>query len=104
LELKKIANRIVILESEKKINKSVLNIDEFTNVLIPCQDKSSVYCKKNKLLITANKLSELLEILASDILNPFKNKWLFNIIFADSIINIFKFIKRDNEHIEISIE
>lgn len=99
-ELKKISDRVVNIVQEKEIEKKLQN---FPNILISCQDKQidSIYCKKNKLVITKQKLDELLEIMASDILNPFKQKWLFNVIFTKNIIQMFKFIRRSNEYIEI---
>ncbi len=99
-ELKKLADRVVLITNEKDIAKKLQN---FPNILISCQDKkeSGVYCNKGKLMISKTKLDELLQIMASDILNPFKQKWLFNVIFTKNIIQMFKFIRRPEEHIEI---
>ena len=102
-ELHKLSKRIVQIESEKSVTKVIGNLTEFPNMFISCQDISSdvIYCKKNKLVITEKNLTVLLEIMASDILNPIKSKWIFNIIFTDNIINFLKFIHRPNETIEI---
>jgi hypothetical protein len=102
-ELHKFSKRIVIIESEKNITKALGNLKEFPNMFISCQDISSdvIYCKKNKLVITEKNLTILLEIMASDILNPIKSKWIFNNVFTDNIINFLKFKQNPNETIEI---
>ncbi len=101
-ELHKNSKQIVYIATDSEINK-ILMRDEFVNMFISCQDKKNkpIYCKQQKLYITRAKLGELLEIMAADILNPFKEKWLFNIVFLDSVVSYFKFIRRANEHITV---
>jgi hypothetical protein len=80
---------------------------QFPNMFISCQSKNShriPYCKKNKFIIEKKKLNELLEIMASDILNPVKEKWIFNSVFTDNVITFFKFRQRPNEFITVTIE
>jgi hypothetical protein len=98
-ELAKLSKRIVTIVPKSILDK--ISINEFPNILISCQDHSNIYCKKNKLMITSKNLTTLLDIMASDILNPFKAKYIFNPIFTISVINFFKFIKRHNEIIGI---
>jgi hypothetical protein len=62
------------------------------------------YCKKRKFIIEKKKLNELLEIMAADILNPVKEKWIFNSVFTDNVITFFKFRQRPNEFITVAIE
>jgi len=102
-ELHKLSKRIVQIESEKNIIKALANLKEFPNMFISCQDISAdvIYCKKNKLVVTQTNLTILLEIMAADILNPVKNKWIFNTVFTDNIINFLKFKQNPNETIEI---
>ena len=50
-----------------------------------------------------NKLQELLDILASEIANPAKWKWIFNSVFITRTVNFFKFIRRKGETITIEI-
>ena len=103
-ELSILAKRIVVIAPDAKIINILNKTDEFPNMLLTCNDRSPVYCKNNKLLITSNKLKELLYIMTDDILNPFKQKWMFNIIFTDQIINYFKFKRREYENIKIEIQ
>jgi hypothetical protein len=106
-ELLKISKRIVIIVPEQGINKLLSYTEEFPNMLVSCQDRQSkgnIYCKQNKLVITAKKLAELIEIMTADILNPFKQKWLFNVIFTDKILTYFKFAKHLDETITIEIQ
>lgn len=77
---------------------------EFPNMFTSCQDKKGQYCKNNKLLISRTKLADLLDIMTSDILNPVKEKWLFSSLFNGNFISYFRFIKRLDENITITIE
>lgn len=98
-ELTKLSKRIVTVVPKSILDK--ISINDFPNIFVSCQDHSNIYCKKNKLMITSTNLKTLLDIMASDILNPFKAKYIFNPIFTISVINFFKFIKRHNEIIGI---
>jgi hypothetical protein len=104
-KLVKLAKRIVVIVNEAGINKILSNVEEFPNLFSSCQDQDKpIYCKKSKLVITESNLKIMLNIMAADILNPFKKKWIFNIAFVDNFINMFKFIKRPNEYITLEIE
>jgi hypothetical protein len=107
-ELHKISKQFILIGSIKNIKKFT-----FHNMFVSCQstnDKSKNmitkmdYCKKNKLIIEQKKLNELIDILASDILNPIKQRWIFSSLIFDNTINFFKFIRRPDENIIISIE
>lgn len=76
--------------------KPMFKDSEFSNILSPCPS-NNVYCDSKKLMITNDRLYPLLEILASDILNPLKSD-----IIADKV-DYFKFIQRPNEHIIIEL-
>lgn len=98
-ELEKISRKFITIGDISKIKDL-----EFPNMFISCQEKqSNKYCKQNKLIIDKKTLSKLIEIMAADILNPVKEKWLFSDIFSNNVINFFKFIKRQNEYITIEI-
>ena len=74
------------------------------NMLTACGvDKSLQYCSGSKLLVPKNRLEEILQILAFDIINPSKWKWLFNSIFVEKTIDYFKFIQRPSEIITIEM-
>ena len=81
---------------------------DFPNMYISCQiknkNKKEQYCKNYKFIIDKKKFKNILEIMSADILNPVKEKWLFSSIFSDNVITFFKFIRRPNEHITITIE
>lgn len=106
-ELRKVAKRVVDIVSDNNINTLLSYEDEFPNMLVSCQDKKSkgnIYCKQKKLIITQKKLDELLQIMSDDILNPFKQKWIFNVIFTDQIIGYFKFQRHPHEIITIEVQ
>jgi hypothetical protein len=75
---------------------------DFPNMLMSCE-VNHPYCKNKKLMIKKDKLRNLLDIMASDILNPVKSKYLFSPIFVKNTIDHFKFVVRPDEHISISI-
>lgn len=103
-ELIRISKKIIITGD---INK--LKDIEFPNMFVSCRyatnemNKHS-YCKNKKLILPKDKFKELIDILASDILNPMKQKYLFSSIFTDNTIEYFKFIRRPHEKILIMIE
>lgn len=76
--------------------------EEFPNMIMSCEINHP-YCKNKKLMIQKNKLMRLLDIMASDILNPVKSKYIFSPIFVKNTIDKFKFIVRNDEHIRILI-
>jgi hypothetical protein len=77
-------------------------ITKFPNMFVACNkyDKMS-YCAGDKLIIEKAKLDVILDIIASDMANPAKWKWLFNSVFVERIVEYFRFIKRKNETITI---
>ena len=83
-------------------------VDSIGMMFITCQSKLAVsaktHCKAGKFIIEKSKLKNILEIMASDILNPVKEKWLFSSVFADNVISFFKFNRRPDETITIEIE
>jgi hypothetical protein len=99
-ELMRISQKFIIFGDISKIKDF-----EFPNMFIPCQIKNNTaqYCKKNKFIIDRIQFKKILDIIASDILNPVKEKWLFSSIMNDNVINLFKFKRRINEHITIEI-
>jgi hypothetical protein len=103
IELGKLSKRIVTIVSDKDIDKVLKHIPEFNNMFSSCQNTKEdlIYCKQRKLIITKKNLIQLIEILASDILNPFKGNWIFNTVFTDNIIKFLKFIRRENETVFI---
>ena len=71
--------------------------------MLLCRDIDSPYCKNKKLMIKKHKLKELVTILASDILNPIKSKYIFSPVFVKNTIDYFKFTIRKNESITVRI-
>jgi hypothetical protein len=98
-KLQSIAEKFVVYGDINKIKDF-----EFPNMFIACQNNpKKKYCVKNKLVIDKKVLQKLLKILTDDILNPIKEKWIFSSIFSDNTINYFKFIKRPDENITITV-
>jgi hypothetical protein len=101
-KLKKISSQFVKFGDIEKVKNFI-----FPDILSACNDSSkenkfeNSYCESAKFIIKESKLNELLLIMASDILNPDKWKWIFNSVFIEKNINYFKFIRRPNESIFI---
>ena len=94
-ELQQVFNSITVNE-EPQFNT------EFPNVLVPCSSDIS-YCKDNKLMVKKKKLYKILETMATDVLNPFKSKYMFNPAFTNNIINSLKLTMRKDENITITL-
>lgn len=75
---------------------------QFPNVLTDCST-TQVYCSDDKLLIPKKKLQEYVEIIASQIKNPFISKYLFNPILNSVIVNYYKFKSNPGEIVEIEL-
>jgi hypothetical protein len=99
-ELEKLSAKFVTYGDINKIKDF-----EFPNMFISCQDNNNneKYCKKKKFIIDKTKIKSILEILSVDLLNPIKEKWLFNSILINNVVHFFKFIRRLNENINIEI-
>jgi len=95
-KLKEVFSDIVINK------KPTFKTAEFSNILSPCPS-NNVYCDSKKLMITTDRLYPLLNILASDILNPIKSDIILNPVTSIDNIDYFKFISRVNESIIITI-
>ena len=97
LELKKISKKFVSIGDVSKIK----NFD-FPNMFVSCRNKMS-HCKNGRLIISQQKLKDIIEVIASDILNPSKEKWLFSYALDSRIVSYFKFIRRPDETIYIDM-
>ena len=111
-ELKKLPKKKLIQEL-KTISKSFIKFGDiktksfiFPNMYISCQtkQKKGSYCVNNKLIINRKRFDNIIEILASDILNPVKEKWLFSGVMGDNVVSYYKFIRRPDETILITLK
>lgn len=100
-----------VLEKLKILGKSSIIVKEpgksehsgfiMPNMLTSCEKGTTDYCENKKLMVSPDRYDEILNILAYDIINPTKWKWLFNSIFVEKTIDFFKFIQRSNETITV---
>ena len=78
---------------------------DFPDNLILCSGKTHEdkpgYCAGSRLIIEKKKLEEILDVIAIDIMNPLKWKWLFNPIFVNRSVNFFRFLRHAGESITI---
>ena len=84
------------------VNEEPRFATEFPNIMTPCSSNSS-YCNNGKLMVKKKKLHKILKLMANDVLNPFKSKYIFNPIFTTNIINSFKMTMRKDENITITL-
>lgn len=110
LDKLKSMDRIELKAELSKLSKKIICVGKakytgLENILIPCSTHDSGiqkgYCSKKKLIVPSDKLKTYIDILASDILNPMKSKWIFSSIFTEKVITYFKFIRRPFEIIQI---
>ena len=78
---------------------------KYNNIFVSCQinSKDQDHCSHNKLIVDKKTFLKLLDILTADIMNPIKEKWIFSSMLTDNVISFFKFIKRPDENITITI-
>ena len=96
-ELKKMSKRFI------KVGALPKNF-RFPNVLATCDqvDRNNVsYCLAGKFTIPQDQFDEIIEVIAADLVNPVKWRWLFNVVFIEKTIFFFRFIRRPNEHITV---
>jgi hypothetical protein len=83
----------------KVINEFFSSVDKNNKTNTQINNVLSVDLLHKKL--DKKELDGYLDLLAAQIKNPFMEKYLFSPLFQDIIIDYFKFIRRDGEHIEI---
>jgi len=98
--VKKIVNEFTVYD--KDFGK---NPFEFPNIYIPCETDSDVtYCDStDHKLIIDRPPEELIKILAYDILDSLKNKYILNSIWHDTVHDFFQFITHINETVDIYV-
>jgi hypothetical protein len=76
---------------------------EFPNILMPCSNdtKNPDYCSKKKFIIKKQELDDILNVIAYDITNPAKWKWLFHSAFVNRTVDFYIFIRRPSETISV---
>ena len=76
--------------------------DPFPNIYLPCNVTNNIYCNHKKLIIEDNNiLNQLIDLLASDIINPIKFKYMMNHFNNDNIIEYFHFNQPNDTNIII---
>lgn len=120
---KSIIDDWVKLGSRAKISKAVANLldphvshdigklelgnEGIGNMLSSCIDRrgsdNQPYCAKAKLIIPADKYKEYVDIIAMQVINPLKRKYLTIYAFVPRSINYFNFVKRANETIYVTL-
>lgn len=78
---------------------------QFPNIYLPCSEMTASgqdtgYCEGRKLLIN-RPLDELVDILATDIMDDLKVKYLMTALFSDTTLNFFHFQRVPTEIITI---
>jgi hypothetical protein len=78
---------------------------QFPNIIMPCgqlsHGDSAEYCSGTKFIMQKTQMNNILDIVAHDIINPSKWKWIFNSAFIEKSVDYFKFIRRGPETIKV---
>jgi hypothetical protein len=101
-ELNRLAKKIV------KVGK-LPTATYFPNILTPCvgekkNSETPAYCDGARLIIDRARLKDLIDVIAHDITNPTKHKWLFNSAFINRTVEFFRFIQRPKETVYVEFE
>ena len=98
---KTLVSRLVLLSKKLFIEKKVDSL-KFPNINIACSEGAKAnYCSNKKLIIPPGSIVPFMEILASDIQNPLKEKILFSRLFIKSTVDPYKFNNYPYEKIYI---
>jgi len=110
-KLKRMEYKKVVKELHRMAKKFVKIGDikskkfQFPNILMPCgqvsKKDSASYCSGSKFILKKQQLNNILDIIAYDITNPSKWKWIFNSAFIEKAVDYFKFIRRGPETIKV---
>lgn len=105
-EIRKICKKIIHVGD-------IQNIKHFTfnNIFGSCSDigdtqvesETPSSCQHGKLIMKKEIMDEYIDILSSDIINHMKQKWIFNNLLVDPVVQFFKFKYRPGEKIYIEI-
>lgn len=99
---KNLTDELIKIFSKHTIDKDPTFKEDFPNIIMSCSTNLP-YCNNKKLMIKKSKLKKLLNLLASDILNPIKSKYLLSPMFVKNVINYLKFTNYKDENITITI-
>ena len=96
-ELKVITSNFII---EQKLDTVSI---QFPNIYLPCSDMSTNpgYCDSKHRLILDGVLDDFIDIMAADIKNDLKSRYLLSGIFADTTLSYLQFIQVPTEIITI---
>lgn len=95
-ELQKIMDNIIV---KKKLDKESI---EFPNIYLPCEyNKKQPFCFNGKLIINPQDYINFIDLLAADIKNPNKEKYLLSNLFLNNNINYLRFQRRKYEKVII---
>jgi hypothetical protein len=96
-----LTSRLILLSKKLFIEKKLDKL-KFPNINIACSEGANTnYCTNNKLIVPPGSITPFMEILASDIQNPLKEKILFSRLFVKSTVDPYKFNKYPYEKIYI---
>lgn len=95
-ELRKIADSFSI---QKDFDSTQV---KFPNIYMPCVEISedTGYCDNGKLIIN-QPIDDLIDILATDIMDDLKSKYLLNNLFMDVVVDYFQFTRWPSEILTI---
>ena len=103
--LQKMTHRETVEALKKIIHIHIVDSPVFnlSNMYISCSEKTAIdqpYCKNSKLVVAADRVDELFDILAFDIHNDGKARLLASL--SAGVFNPFNFIRRKYEHLTIN--
>ena len=110
-ELQGSSNKSKRIKIAKELISSVTTIGQlpkdfiFPNIFNTCDSKGSNfnYCKNNKIIIEKSDFDNFVEVMANDMANEYKLKFMFDNQFYDNVINKNKFSTPIHEQIIVTI-
>jgi hypothetical protein len=104
-------------ELRKKVQDIVeeitqIGVPKFTgplnNIFTPCSSSDSEYCvtkgkAKRKLLVPKDRLSDLIDLIVSDLCNPLKRSYILSAVVFSNIQDYYHFMKKPGTEIYVKI-
>jgi hypothetical protein len=103
LDGQELVDSLVELSSEFCIQRDIDTTKiQFPNIFVPCTDSkdNTGICEKRKLIVN-RPITDLAELLAADLKNDLKSRYIFESLYTDTIVNYFHFDRYPDEIITI---
>lgn len=94
-----LVRKLEAISREFVVEQKEVEIGEFPNVYFPCADSGADYCVGKKLAVRS--VTPLAELLAADIKNDLKSRYLVDSVYMDIVVDFLKFTQVPTETVTV---